>query len=224
MAKSSLPLSFVKSKSPEYRVYCRAKQRCRSNDKNYGGRGIEFRFNSFDEFFAEIGRRPSSEHSIDRINNDGHYEPGNVRWATLSEQARNKRDRFKLTIDGVTRLGIEWAESTGIDLDVMRHRLKRGWCAPCALLNVPGAKCAHLPRFRKDDGRGLIFLNIKGEEIALTVAAERYGMSRVFLKHRLERGWCDECAVTIPSNGRQRKNTKTCSHQRQVKEKADYGK
>jgi len=74
----------------ELAIFYSAKGRCSSNHPRYGGRGIEFRFKSFAEFFAELGPRPSPEHSIDRLDNDGHYEPGNVRWATRKEQARNK--------------------------------------------------------------------------------------------------------------------------------------
>lgn len=83
--------------TPEYRAFHHAKHRCRNpKDKsypNYGGRGIEFRFESFEEFFAEVGPRPSTKHSIDRIDNDGHYEKGNVRWATQLEQVTNQRKR-----------------------------------------------------------------------------------------------------------------------------------
>jgi hypothetical protein len=71
-----------------------AKGRCRNpnNDRyeDYGGRGIKFLFHSFQEFLVHIGPRPA-DRSLDRINNDGHYEMGNVRWATRSQQARNAR-------------------------------------------------------------------------------------------------------------------------------------
>ena len=84
------------SRTPEQATYCGAKVRCTKpsvrNWKHYGGRGIEFRFKSFEEFYRELGPRPSAKHSLDRFpNNDGHYEKGNVRWATLSEQNSNRR-------------------------------------------------------------------------------------------------------------------------------------
>lgn len=80
----------------ECNAYHRARQRCTNSKYKdwayYGGRGIEFRFTSFEQFFTELGPRPSAKHSLDRWpNNDGHYAPGNVRWATAKEQAANRR-------------------------------------------------------------------------------------------------------------------------------------
>jgi hypothetical protein len=83
------------SKSPELYAYRNAKRRCNNpSDRSYsryGGRGIEFRFASFEEFLAELGPRPSRNHSVDRKDNNGHYEAGNVRWATSSVQTANSR-------------------------------------------------------------------------------------------------------------------------------------
>lgn len=83
------------AKNPERIAYAQAKARCTNPRhrawKDYGGRGVEFRFRSFRQFIRLLGPRPSRRHSLDRIDNDGHYEPGNVRWATPRQQARNRR-------------------------------------------------------------------------------------------------------------------------------------
>lgn len=84
----------------EYRSWAHAKNRCLNPTnaafERYGGRGIRFSEawkNDFAAFYAHIGPRPSPSHSLDRIENDGHYEPGNVRWATKHEQSLNRRPR-----------------------------------------------------------------------------------------------------------------------------------
>ena len=81
-------------KTPEYRSYTAAKSRCNNPKciawKHYGGRGIKFLFTSFEEFFIELGPRPEGK-SLDRKDNDGNYEPGNVKWSTQREQMLNRR-------------------------------------------------------------------------------------------------------------------------------------
>jgi hypothetical protein len=84
--------------TPEYRAYTGAKDRCRKDAKAheaYFDRGIKFKFSSFAQFIKEVGNRPSSKYSLDRRGNNGHYEPRNVRWATASEQQKNKGSRYK---------------------------------------------------------------------------------------------------------------------------------
>lgn len=106
--------------TPEYDAWCKAKRRC-FNPKdnrysNYGARGITMCpewVASFDSFFRHIGPRPAGAH-LDRINNDGNYEPGNVRWATRTASMRNRQDTILVTHDGETLTLKEWSERTGI--------------------------------------------------------------------------------------------------------------
>jgi hypothetical protein len=87
--------------SPEYKAWCAMRDRCNRQNhiayKNYGGRGIKVCSEweaSFTAFLAHIGPKPTPAHTVDRINVDGNYAPGNVRWATRKEQAANKRPRI----------------------------------------------------------------------------------------------------------------------------------
>lgn len=136
-----------RKRSVEYKAYHGAKERCQNPNgpafADYGGRGIEFRFTSFEDFLAEVGRKPSPKYSINRINNDGHYEPGNVRWADGYEQARNRRSTHTLTSNGISKSLAEWAEATGLLLATIDKRLRTGFCSGCAVSLPRGGKCVH---------------------------------------------------------------------------------
>lgn len=126
--------------SPEYHAWNRMKERC-TNPSNigfryYGGRGIRVCnawLSSFEAFLADVGLRPSEQHSIDRIDVNGNYEPRNVRWATDVEQARNKRTSVRVTLNGETLPAEEWAERLGISGTLIRKRLASGWTDERAL-------------------------------------------------------------------------------------------
>jgi len=132
----------------EYRAYRAAKNRCRNpncpNAKDYSLRGIEFRFNTFEEFLDDIGKRPSRTHSVERKLNDGHYEPGNVTWATKEEQGNNKRNNILLTHNGETMSIARWARKIKMDPRSLRDRIVRyGWCHSCAITKPRYGSCDH---------------------------------------------------------------------------------
>lgn len=141
--------SFANNRTPEYRAYSLAKGRCNNpktpNFHLYGGRGIEFRFTSFEEFLQELGFRPSAKYSVDRIDNDGHYEKGNVRWATKSEQGKNKRTCVHITINGFTETITYWRrQPNSRDYTTIRVRLAKGWCEQCSVFGHRSLrKCIH---------------------------------------------------------------------------------
>ena len=128
------------SQSAEYKTWAGIKDRCLNPSahkyQDYGGRGItifaEWR-GSFQSFLAYVGKRPSSRHSIDRIKNEGNYEPGNVRWATRVEQQANRRNSRLFTLNGETHCISEWSRITGIHINTISDRLSRGLAVERAL-------------------------------------------------------------------------------------------
>jgi hypothetical protein len=130
--------------SPEYRAFQSIVDRC-TNPKchayaGYGGRGISIcdRWRKSPQaFLSDVRPRPSALHSIDRIDNNGNYEPGNVRWATKAEQVRNRNVTSILTFEGRTASVAEWAELTGINYNTVMSRLRLGWSAVSALTVPP---------------------------------------------------------------------------------------
>jgi hypothetical protein len=118
-------------KSKEWNAWNQMKMRCMNHKhkyyKDYGGRGIKVweRWNEFNNFFDDMGFAPSKEHSLDRINNDGNYEPSNCRWALPSVQASNRR----CVVDSISSK----ARKAEFDKSTVIHRLKRGWTLEDAL-------------------------------------------------------------------------------------------
>ena len=122
------------SATVEHRTWMSMRDRCRNPKAAhydcYGGRGItvcERWINSFGNFYEDMGPRPSSRHSIDRIDVNGHYEPQNCRWATTKQQRRNTRKTRIVCYLGRDISLAEAAELSGIPVATLAQRLKLGW-------------------------------------------------------------------------------------------------
>lgn len=129
-----------KTRSPEYHSWNHMLRRCYNQRDwkypQYGGRGIavcERWQDSFEAFYEDMGDKPSAQHSIEREDNDGNYEPGNCVWATPNQQARNRRSSRMLAFGGRTQCISDWAEELGMSRDTIRKRLNAGWSVERAL-------------------------------------------------------------------------------------------
>lgn len=129
------------SSTPEYASWSAMKNRCFNPNcddyPNYGGCGItvcDRWLDSFEDFLADMGPRPSPKHSIDRFPDPhGNYEPGNCRWATMKQQHNNRRDNRLITMGGLTLCLTAWAERVGLSPQLILYRLKHDWPVADAL-------------------------------------------------------------------------------------------
>lgn len=120
------------SKTRVYKLWTSMYSRCHipsaTGYSNYGGRGIRVcdRWRVFEAFLSDMGM-PGNEQSLDRIDNDGDYEPGNCRWVAPAEQRRHQRDLKYVTIGGEKHCLAVWAARNGVTYDAARSRIARGW-------------------------------------------------------------------------------------------------
>jgi hypothetical protein len=154
LIKDSCKRLFTKhglTNTPLHGIWCQITQRCTNPSNpafpNYGGRGIKMDEGwqaSFVAFRDAVGDRPTPKHTIDRIDNDGPYAPGNVRWVSREVQARNRRTNRLITANGITRTLAEWIALSGLAATTVERRLKRGWPPQEAVTSS-----AHHRRLRK---------------------------------------------------------------------------
>ena len=128
--------------TPEHRSWLSMITRCYGSDPSrgdfhlYQGAGVQVCHRwreSFLNFLADMGPKPSNRHSIERIDSRGDYELANCRWATPKEQARNTSRNRRISHRGITLTLVEWSERTGLKREVIADRLNRGWSVKRAL-------------------------------------------------------------------------------------------
>jgi hypothetical protein len=124
----------IASKTTEYSSWHEMKKRClKKSHKSYpqyGGRGITIHptwVRSFNAFLADMGYKPSTNHSIDRIDNNGNYEPSNCRWATRKDQCNNTRRSKLLEYNGKQRPLSVWCYELGLDYQATKKQLLQGY-------------------------------------------------------------------------------------------------
>jgi hypothetical protein len=127
--------------TPEYKAWTGMIDRCErvgsEKFKHYGERGIKVcsRWrNSFEAFLSDMGEKPGSEYSLDRIDVNGNYAPSNCRWASQKEQMRNRRGTKLVEYRGAIKSLAELAENAGLDYYLVRNRIRRGWPIERALV------------------------------------------------------------------------------------------
>ena len=129
----------MRKESIEYMTWKRMRNRCNnvrgSDYDNYGGRGIKIceRWNDFKLFLQDMGPRPGDGYSIDRIDNDKGYCPENCRWATVEQQANNKRSSRILVHNNESKTLAEWSRETGLKSHTIFARIAKGWSVSDAL-------------------------------------------------------------------------------------------
>lgn len=128
---------------PIFNIWVSMWQRCSNPNnsawKRYGGRGIKVcrRWEIFQNFKADMGERPSSNHSIERVDNDGDYTPHNCRWGTKKEQANNRISNTIITAFGKRKTIAQWSEITGLSVKSISGRRRSGWCDEAIVTTKP---------------------------------------------------------------------------------------
>lgn len=190
------------SKTREYRAWADMLTRCMNPKfikyEYYGGKGIkvcERWVMSFVAFYDDMGTCPP-KHTLDRIESDKDYEPGNCRWVTQAKQMRNQGRNRMLTLNGKTQCLTDWAADAGMTAAQLNHRLERGWSVEKALAQN------HIK------GKAITF---NGQTMNIAAWSKVTGIDAATLVNRLgKHGWSAEKALTTPVRRKRCSQSKTC--------------
>jgi hypothetical protein len=167
---------------------------CNPNAKEfhyYGGRGIKVcarwldPVNGFNHFQSDMGPRPSPQHTLERKKNDGNYSQFNCVWATMKEQRRNTRGNCYLDYGGEHLCLSAWAEKLGLDHQVLRYRVRKGWPA-WRVIETPVKTTAER------------LIAYRGQQLRIIEWAKKLGMKYETLYGRLQNGWSVKRAFETP--------------------------
>jgi len=186
--------------SPTYKIWQSMLGRCENKDdhayKNYGARGIRVceRWQSFENFLADMGERPPHL-SIERTKNNLGYWKSNCIWATRKRQNRNTRRTRYLTHAGETMSASDWADRVGIDVHTILNRIDRAGMSIKAALTTPVGDWVETRRCNNSYAT----ITYKNETLTLPQWAERTSISRATLRQRyFGLGWTPEATLTTP--------------------------
>ena len=183
--------------APEYNSWRKMIARCYDPDirdwNNYGGRGItvcdEWR-EDYMAFLRDMARRPTPQHTIDRIDNDGPYCPRNCRWALRAQQMRNTRRTHMITALGRTQPLLDWANELGVTPMTIYGRIRRGWSLEAAVSTPADTRYDRrkpsLRRLPSTNTRNR-FVTFNGETLTVAAWARRAGVSRETMRKRLSK-------------------------------------
>jgi hypothetical protein len=174
-------------KRPEYTAWVDMRRRCNNSSNrsfsDYGGRGIKIstEWNDFSAFLKDMGQRPSSGHSLDRIDNDGNYCKENCKWSTKTEQANNKRSNRFLEISGDKKTIADWSRVSGVSPNTIIKRLMYGWTPFKAVFK---------------ESETLAMFTHKGLTLSLTEWSDYFGVKRITAYARNKKGLPFEMVFT----------------------------
>ncbi len=200
-----------RSGSPEYRIWSAMIERCHNENnkhfKNYGGRGIivcdRWR-ESFANFFADMGERPSTKLTIERKTNDGPYSPENCVWETRAKQSRNHRRNVSLTLCGRTQVITDWAKEIGISVQGLQSRIAHGWSEEDII--TPSDRESNRSAPPRQPEKTYTALG-KTQTIKQWIAET--GLSRTVLNNRIKSGWPMDFVMSTPLSKGKRTITKS---------------
>lgn len=179
------------SKHSLYGTWSDIKKRCLCKTYKeyylYGGRGIKIydKWLDFKNFLNDMGERPSNFHTIDRIDNNGNYEPSNCRWSSKKEQSRNRRNNRVILYKNKKQCLSAWCEELDLDYKLILPRIARGWSAEKA--------------FNTKVRDRVKLITYKGETKGLVEWAKLLNIPHRTLSERFSRKWSVEDAFTIPN-------------------------